>query len=531
MLASALLALLAALGVGVLAPTMRRIGFAVGAVDRPGHRKVHATDVSRLGGVAVWGAVGCAVWIAAATGVLDGATFTSVRVTWPLLATGAGLLVLVGVVDDVRGLRARTKLLAQGVAAVLVASAGCVIREATNPITGASIDLGVFAVPVTLAWVIGVTNALNLIDGLDGLAAGVGLIVAGTLALISFTTGRPDVALLAGILAGALVGFLYFNFNPATIFLGDSGSLFLGYALAVLSLESAHKGATAVLVMAPILALGVPLMDTTLTVLRRLVSSGSLMQPDRDHIHHRLIALGLSHRRAVLVLYVACLLGNVAAVFSVRAATRDTALVAVAVALATFLGVRKLRYHELPLPAAFVGPHALLALADAVCLVAAYAVAVMALHGGTIPANAGIDVLRAATVAGVLELCVLLLNDAYREDSSARRRWTTLAVSLVLGAVAASIGLFATHATAHLDVATFALNVMLAAALLALMRGAAMVRRRLMRRRAAALGNVIATGDVAITTGELTLDAGELTLDASKLTLDDDALAPRRDVA
>ena len=509
MLASALLTLLAALGVGILAPTMRRIGFAVGAVDRPGHRKVHANEVSRLGGVAVWGAVGCAVWIAAATGVLDGATFTSVRVTWPLLATGAGLLVLVGVVDDVRGLRARTKLLAQGVAAILVASAGCVIREATNPITGASIDLGVFAVPVTLAWVIGVTNALNLIDGLDGLAAGVGLIVAGTLALISFTTGRPDVALLAGILAGALVGFLYFNFNPATIFLGDSGSLFLGYALAVLSLESAHKGATAVLVMAPILALGVPLMDTTLTVVRRLVSSGSLMQPDRDHIHHRLIALGLSHRRAVLVLYGACFLGNVAAVFSVRAATRDTALVAVAVALATFLGVRKLRYHELPVPAAFVGPHALLALADAVCLVAAYAVAVMALHGGTIPANAGVDVLRAATVAGVLELCVLLLSDAYREDPSARRRWTTLAVSLALGAVAASIGLFATHATAHLDVATFALNVMLAAALLALMRGAAMVRRRIMRRRAALAPAI----------------------DAPEIALDDDALGPRRDVA
>ena len=519
MLASALLALLAALLVGVLAPSMRHVGFAVGAVDRPSHRKVHATDVSRLGGVAVWGAFACAVWIAAATGALDGATFSSVRVTWPLLATGAGLLVLVGIVDDVRGLRARTKLLAQGVAAVLVVSAGCITREATNPITGASIELGVLAVPVTMLWVIGVTNALNLIDGLDGLAAGVGLIVAGTLALISFTTGRTDVALLAGVLAGALIGFLYFNFNPATIFLGDSGSLFLGYALAVLSLESAHKGATAVLVLAPILALGVPLMDTTLTVLRRLVSSGSLMQPDRDHIHHRLIALGLSHRRAVLVLYAACLLGNVAAVFTVRAATRDTALVAVAIALATFLGVRKLRYHE-SVPSAFVGPHALLALADAVCLVAAYAVAVMALHGGTIPVNAGIDVLRAATVAGVLEACVLLLNDAYRDDPSARRRWTTLAVSLALGAVAASIGLFATHATAHLDVATFALNVMLAAALLALMRGAAMMRRRVMRRRSSR---------------QPVRDAGELapaiTLDTGELTLDTDTLTTRRNVA
>src|SRR5262249_55429853 len=277
-----------------LAPTMRRMGFALGAVDRPDERKVHATDVSRLGGIAVWGAVAWTVLLAAKFGVLDGEAFGNARVAWPLLAIGGGLLALVGVVDDVRGLHARTKLCAQCVAAMLVVAGGCVIRVATNPITGASFPLGVLAVPVTVLWVIGVTNALNLIDGLDGLAAGVGLIVSTTLCVISLTVGRTDVAMLAGILAGALTGFLYFNFNPATIFLGDSGSLFLGYALAVLSLESAHKGATAVLVLAPILALGVPLMDTTLTVLRRLVVSASLMEADRDHIHHRLIAARLS---------------------------------------------------------------------------------------------------------------------------------------------------------------------------------------------------------------------------------------------
>ena len=481
MLAIALLALAAALIAGALAPVMRRVGFAIGAVDRPGHRKVHAADVSRLGGVAVWGAVAPVVVLAGMWGALDGAAFTHVRVMWPPLALGAAILALIGVVDDVRGLHAHTKLLAQSVAAALVVTAGCVVREATNPITGASVALGALAVPVTFVWVIGVTNALNLIDGLDGLAAGVGLIVAGTLCLISLSVGRADIAVLSGTLAGALVGFLYFNFNPATIFLGDSGSLFLGYALAVLSIESAHKGATAVLVLAPILALGVPIMDTTLTVVRRILVSASLMQPDRDHIHHRLIALGLSHRRAVLVLYVACLVLNVAAIFSVRAATRDAALVVVAVALATFLGVRKLRYHELPVRGfAMVGPHALLALADAVCLVVAYAAAVMALHGGVLPA-AGIDVLRAATVAGVLELSVLLLNGVYRDDPSARRRWTTLAVSLALGAIAASVGLFATRAATYHNFATFALDVILSAALLALLRGAALVRRRLMR--------------------------------------------------
>jgi UDP-GlcNAc:undecaprenyl-phosphate GlcNAc-1-phosphate transferase len=482
MLPIVLIALAAALVAGGLAPQMRRVGFAVGAVDRPGHRKVHARDVSRLGGVAVWGAFAAVTAMAAALGVLDPRFFARVRVGWGPIAGGALLLALVGLVDDVRGLRARTKLLAQLIAACLVVAGGCVIREATNPITGAAIPLGPLAVPLTLLWVVGVTNALNLIDGLDGLAAGVGLIITGTLCVISITVGRADVALLTGILAGALVGFLYFNFNPATIFLGDSGSLFLGYALAVLSLEAAHKGTTAVLVLAPMLALGLPLMDTTLTVVRRLLVSTSIMTPDRDHIHHRLIALGLSHRRAVLVLYLACLLLNVTAIFSVRAATRDTALVVVAVALATFLGVRKLRYHELPVPGfALVGPHALLALADAVCLVIAYAVAVLALHGGRLPANAGTDLLRAATVAGVLELAVLLLNGVYRDDVPAFRRWTTLAVSLALGAVASSVGLFATRAATYHDLATFALNVILAAGLLALMRGAALARRRLMR--------------------------------------------------
>jgi len=495
MLPIALLSLAAALVASGLAPLMRRVGFAVGAVDRPGHRKVHERDVSRLGGVAVWGATGTVVLLAAWFGVLDGAAFVHVRVMWVPLALGAAVLAMVGVVDDVRGLRARTKLLAQCVAAALVVAGGCVIREATNPITGASVALGALAVPVTVLWVIGVTNALNLIDGLDGLAAGVGLIVSGTLCMISLSVGRVDVALLTGTLAGALVGFLYFNFNPATIFLGDSGSLFLGYALAVLSLESAHKGATAVLVLAPILALGVPIMDTTLTVARRILVSASLMAPDRDHIHHRLIALGLSHRRAVLVLYVACLLLNVAAVFSVRAATRDAALVAVAVALATFLGVRKLRYHELPVRGfAVVGPHALLALADAACLVVAYAVAVMALHGGTLAPRSGIEVLRAATVAGVLELSVLLLSGVYQDDASARRRWTTLGVALAIGAVVASIALVATRAAAYHDLATFTLDVILSAALLALLRGAALARRRLMQRWRPPLAPAIHTG-------------------------------------
>ncbi|HXJ36082.1 MAG TPA: MraY family glycosyltransferase [Candidatus Eisenbacteria bacterium] len=489
MTAIVLLALLAATVASLAAPLMRQVGFAVGAIDRPGHRKVHEVEVSRLGGVTVWGAFVATAIVAERMGVLDAQAFTHAGVAWPLLALGAALLAAIGVVDDVRSMGAHWKLLVQIVAACLVVASGCVIREATNPLTGTSLQLGWLGAPVTICWVIGITNALNLIDGLDGLAAGVGLIVSTTLCVISFFAGRADVALLAGVLAGALVGFLYFNFNPATIFLGDSGSLFLGYALAVLSIEAAHKGTTAVLLMAPILALGIPIMETMLTVLRRLLVSASIMQADRDHIHHRLLALGLSHRRAVLVLYAACLLLNLAAVFTARAATRDTALVAVAVALATFLGVRKLRYHDLGLPGmAAIGQHALLALADAASLIVAYAVAVLALHGGSLPPNAGIDVLRAATVAGVLELCVLLLSGVYRDEPGdpSRGPWRTLGVSLVLGAIVASAGLYATRTAHFFDPTTLALDLILSAALLAALRGAAHLRRRMIALRAPA---------------------------------------------
>ena len=499
----ALLALVAATLTSLFAPLMRRAGFALGAIDRPGWRKVHAHEVSRLGGVAVWGAVLATVAVAMVLGALDGRAFQGARVAWPFLLGGAALVAAVGVVDDVRGLGAGPKLLVQCSAAALVVAGGCVVREVTNPFTGGATALGWLAVPVTVLWVVGITNALNLVDGLDGLASGVGLIVAGTLCLVSLGLGRTDIAVLAGILAGALVGFLYFNFNPATIFLGDSGSLFLGYALAVLAIESAHKGTTAVLVLAPMLALGFPIVEMLLTVARRLLVAlhierldpdrnvyrlltagpASVMHADRDHIHHRLMAIGLSHRRAVLVLYGACVLLNVAAAFTVRAAARDTALVTVAVALASFLGVRKLGYHEPPRSGfALVGPHALLALADAACLLAAYAGAVVALHGGALPANAGMDILRAAVGAGVLELAVLLLNGVYR-DQPARRQWRRLAGSLALGALAASAGLYATRTGAFHEPATMALDLVLAAALLAGTRGAAAIRRRVSRAR------------------------------------------------
>jgi UDP-GlcNAc:undecaprenyl-phosphate GlcNAc-1-phosphate transferase len=276
MLPIALLALAAALVASGLAPIMRRTGFAVGAVDRPGHRKVHATDVSRLGGVAVWGAVAAVVALAGAFGVLDGADFARVRVMWVPLALGAALLAAVGVVDDVRGLHARTKLAAQFLASALVVSGGCVIREATNPISGASVALGMLAVPVTVLWVIGVTNALNLIDGPRRPRGGRGP-DRRRHALPDLAVGGPRRRRDAERDArGRARRLPLFQLQPGDDLPRRFGSLFLGYVLAGALAEAAHKGATAVLVMAPILALGLLIMDTMLAVGRPPVVSSSM---------------------------------------------------------------------------------------------------------------------------------------------------------------------------------------------------------------------------------------------------------------
>jgi UDP-GlcNAc:undecaprenyl-phosphate GlcNAc-1-phosphate transferase len=221
-----------------------------------------------------------------------------------LLAGGVVATVL-GVLDDTYQLRARWQLLGQLALALLVVGAGITVTFINNPFGPGSIALsGPFAIGFTMLWVVGMINSINFIDGLDGLSSGIALIAAATLGLISLTTDvrQPFIGILCFALAGALLGFLRWNFHPATIFIGTSGVMFVGYTLAVLSILGTAKVAVALLV------LGVPIIDTFWIIVRRLGTGRSPFTPDRGHIHHRLLDLGLSHSQTVLVIYGLCLL-------------------------------------------------------------------------------------------------------------------------------------------------------------------------------------------------------------------------------
>jgi len=441
----------------LLTPCVRWLAFYLGAVDEPGGRRVHQGRVPRLGGLAVLGALLATV---AAVRVALLATVAAVRVvdllwfdvflghawTWGWLLAGALVVSAVGAIDDVRGLGPLTKLMLQILAGVMVLIGGYGIEQITNPLTGNIVGLGWFGVPLTLLWVVGITNAFNLLDGLDGLAAGVALIASSTLFLVSLAGGHLDVALLAAMLAGALAGFLCYNFNPASIFLGDSGSLLLGYLLSVLAIHGSQKGATTVVVLVPILALGLPIMDTLLAMLRRLlgalrvvqtdrgrneyqflvVGSASIFQADRQHIHHRLLQMGLTHRRAVMVLWGVCAVLGILSLFAVGSHGVDILLLVTVVSITLFAGVRQLGYQEvnvlqrgtlLPLfDLPILHRRAVHVMADALFVALAYAAALVYAVGGALDSEARNYLLwSVVTVVGV-KIGALLWDGVYQRS-------------------------------------------------------------------------------------------------------------------
>jgi len=291
----------------VLVPLVRWAALKLGAVAAGGGRHIHATPIPRLGGIAI--AIGfCAPLVALF--FVDSAVARDVRASSSLavgLVLGGALLCLVGVVDDTRGVSVSRKLIFQVIAALIAYFCGFRIDAVDIPLVG-TLQMGIFGLPITLLWIIGITNALNLIDGLDGLAAGVAFFAGFTNLLIAILSGSPFVALLMASFLGALVGFLFYNFNPARIFMGDSGSYFLGFVLATTSLAGAsQKASTAVSLLVPMIALGLPIFDTLFSMVRRIAERRSMFSPDRGHIHHRLLDMGITHRRAVLILYAACI--------------------------------------------------------------------------------------------------------------------------------------------------------------------------------------------------------------------------------
>lgn len=220
------------------------------------------------------------------------------------LLIGGTLIIFLGLIDDIRSLSPRGKLLGQVAAALILVGFGTQVDFITNPLTGGVTSLGSLAIPLTVIWIVGVTNAVNLIDGLDGLAAGISAIAAITLAVVGWAAGQGNAAVWALILALSTLGFLRYNFHPARIFMGDSGSMFLGFNLAALSLMSLTKSTTAFSLLVPFIILGIPILDTFCAIVRRLAGGQPIFKADREHLHHRLLGLGLSHRGTVLVIYI-----------------------------------------------------------------------------------------------------------------------------------------------------------------------------------------------------------------------------------
>ena len=294
------LIILASLVVALLVtPQVIKLAFYWGALDQPDPRKVHQKIMPRLGGLAVY--------ISFVPAVLLTQELTSPVIG---LITGATLIVLLGIVDDIKGISPRVKLLGQVLVALSVLPFGISVDFITNPINADILQLGYWSIPVTVFWLVAVTNAVNLIDGLDGLAGGTSLIAAITLAVVSWTQwrvfGLPEqmqIVMLALILAASLLGFLRYNFNPAKIFLGDTGSMMLGFCLSAMSVMGLTKKATVISVIIPLVILGIPLLDTVFAVVRRYNKHQPIFQADKDHLHHRLLALGLSHKQAVLAIY------------------------------------------------------------------------------------------------------------------------------------------------------------------------------------------------------------------------------------
>ena len=280
----------------ILTPLVRRVSVKYGLVDMPSARKVHSLPIPRTGGAAIY----MAFFLS-----FIPAIFYKTRIL-DLLAQDPRLLYLVlggcvvfglGFFDDVRKMNTYVKLTVQILAALIVYAGGIRIDFVVlNGVFGW--HFGWLSLPITVLWVILVINAMNLIDGLDGLAAGVSFFVCTVLLALCVLDGRYLVAIGFAALAGSTLGFLKYNFNPASIFLGDGGSYFLGYMLATLSMLGSIKSQAALTIIIPIIALGLPLMDTIWSTARRFIFGQRLFMPDRDHFHHRLLRLGYTHRRA-----------------------------------------------------------------------------------------------------------------------------------------------------------------------------------------------------------------------------------------
>lgn len=293
----------------LVTPIVRRISLRYGFVDQPGGRKVHSHPIPRLGGLAIFLGIASSI----AFQVYGEAQFgwigtllesSSGRIDLPIVGVGLLVVFVVGLADDVVELAWWAKLLGQIIASGVVVAAGMRIDYIGNPTGDGLIMLGLLSIPVTMIYLVGFANVINLIDGLDGLAAGLSAIAAVSLLALAAPANRLDAAALAAALIGACLGFLLFNFNPASIFMGDSGSMLLGFTLAAISLLGVMKTTAAIALAIPLIIIGVPIFDTLSAIVRRLRSNRPIQEADRGHIHHRLLTRGFDQKQTVIIIYV-----------------------------------------------------------------------------------------------------------------------------------------------------------------------------------------------------------------------------------
>ncbi|AIM16237.1 MULTISPECIES: glycosyltransferase family 4 protein [Neobacillus] len=289
----------------LLTPLVKKLAFKIGATDKPNQRKVHQKIMPRLGGLAIY------------LSFIIGFLILQPEGPYALpIILGSLIIVFTGILDDIYELSAKIKFIAQIIAAAIVVVWGGVHVEFINLPFGGQITFGYLSIPLTIIWIVGITNAINLIDGLDGLAAGVSSIALITISGMAIIMGDGFVTAMASLVLASTLGFLIYNFHPAKIFMGDTGALFLGFMISVLSLLG-FKNVTLISFIVPIIILGVPISDTFFAIIRRIVNKKPLSAPDKSHLHHCLLRLGFTHRQTVLIIYaMAAFFGLMAIIFS-----------------------------------------------------------------------------------------------------------------------------------------------------------------------------------------------------------------------
>ncbi|WP_416198738.1 MAG: UDP-GlcNAc:undecaprenyl-phosphate GlcNAc-1-phosphate transferase [Sporanaerobacter sp.] len=322
----------------IMTPFAKKIAYRVGAIDVPkDNRRVHKKPIPLLGGLAIYIATMVSILI-----------FLPIDKTMISIVIGGSIIAISGIIDDIKDLSPKMKLFFQILASIVLILGDVKIDFVTNPFSKGStlLYLKGFSIPITIFWIVGITNTINLIDGLDGLAAGVAMIASLSLLFVASGFGYGTVMIMSIIIAGACLGFLPYNFNPAKIFMGDTGALFLGYMLSVVAIEGVMKSVATIAIVVPIIILGLPIFDTTFAIFRRLLNGRPIMEADKGHLHHKILQRGFNQKQTVLILYLISAAFGVSAVLIAKANSRQAVIISGIVIILTVLFARRLGLVE-----------------------------------------------------------------------------------------------------------------------------------------------------------------------------------------